>query len=325
MRSTKKVVALAAVLALAGAACGDDDDTETSAGTQADAVTTAAPAGNATTTAAAGGGGGGASGGECSQVQGGGATVEALRAKGNVVVGTKFDQPLFGQQNPGTGDVEGFDVEMAKRIACGIFGPDDLDSRVEFVETPSKVRESSIIDGKVDMVVATYTINDARKQQVDFAGPYYVAGQDILVASDNDTITGVADLNGKKVCSVTGSTSITNVQTQAPQADLSITFDKYGDCVAALLDGRVEAVTTDNVILLGFVADNPDDVKLVGQTFTEEPYGIGLKLGDTEFRTFVNDVLEESFADGSYATAWEETVEPGTGQAAPEPPAVDRY
>src|SRR5205085_11695441 len=120
----------------------------------------------------------------------------SLSDKGKIVVGTKFDQPLFGQRNPSTGAIEGFDVEIAKIIARKLFG-NDITGKIEFVETPSKIRETAIQDGRVDLVVATYTINDTRKQQVDFAGPYYIAGQDIMVRKDENGIHGVTDLNGR--------------------------------------------------------------------------------------------------------------------------------
>jgi glutamate transport system substrate-binding protein len=252
-----------------------------------------------------------------------GTTMATIQSKGKLVVGTKFDQPLFGLKNPTNNQVEGFDVEIAKIVARAIFGS-DITNKVEYQEATSKVREDVIKDGKVDIVVATYTINDARKQVVDFAGPYYVAGQDILVKKANTTITGVDSLAGKKVCTVQGSTSLTNVQKSAPQADVSITFDKYSLCVEALKDGRVEAVTTDNVILLGFINDDPANLKLVNKPFTTEPYGIGLKKDDTAFRTFVNDTLDKAYKDGSWKKAWDDTAGK-TGQAAPTPPPVNRY
>ncbi len=202
-----------------------------------------------------------------------GTTMARLQAAGKMKVGTKFDQNLFGLKNPLTGSIEGFDVEMAKIVAQGIFGGtlDDAARHIEFVETPSNVREISIQEGKVDMVAATYTINATRKQVVDFAGPYYVSGQDIMVKKDDNSIKSVTDLNGKKVCSVQGSTSLTNVKAKAPQADLSITFDLYSKCAEALKDGRVQAETTDAGILLGLVKDNKDIFKLVGNPFTTPP------------------------------------------------------
>ncbi|MGY1822824.1 glutamate ABC transporter substrate-binding protein [Geodermatophilus sp. SYSU D00079] len=250
-----------------------------------------------------------------------GTTMAELNEAGSITIGTKYDQPGFGLLNP-DGVPEGFDVEIAKIVAAelGIAAED-----IEWTETVSANREPFIQNGQVDMVVATYTINDTRKQVVDFAGPYYVAGQDIMVAAGNpESIQGPEDLAGKTVCSVEGSTPAQNIRDNYPQANL-VTYDVYSKCADDLANGNVQAVTTDNVILTGLVAGNPEGFELVGNPFTEEPYGIGLALGDTEFRTFINDVLEESFEDGRWADAWDRTAGAITGEEAPEPPTVDRY
>jgi glutamate transport system substrate-binding protein len=251
-----------------------------------------------------------------------GTTMARLADAGTVTIGTKYDQPGFGLLNPNTNQPEGFDVEIAKLIAAKLgIAADDI----TFVETVSANRESFIQNGQVDLVVATYTINDTRKQLVDFAGPYYVAGQDIMVAKGNPLgIKGPDDLAGHNVCSVEGSTPAQNIRDNYPQAQLTL-FDVYSKCADALTNGQVDAVTTDNVILTGLVAGNKEGFELVGNPFTEEPYGIGLKLGDTEFRNFVNDVLEESFDNGDWADAWDRTAGEISGQDAPEPPKVDRY
>jgi glutamate transport system substrate-binding protein len=249
-----------------------------------------------------------------------GTTMARLKEAGTVTVGTKFDQPLFGLKNL-EGNPEGFDVEIAKLIAgeMGIAA-----DKVKFTESVSANREPFIQQDKVDFVVATYTINDERKQVVDFAGPYYVAGQDIMVAKGNpEGIAGPEDLAGKKVCSVTGSTPAENIRTNYPDAQLT-EFDVYSKCAEALKNGQVQAVTTDNVILLGLISQDPEAFELVGKPFTEEPYGIGLKKGDTEFRNFINDTLEKAFQDGRWLAAWDATA----GKVAtdkPTPPAVDRY
>ena len=250
-----------------------------------------------------------------------GTTMAELNEKGSVTVGTKFDQPGFGLLNP-SGEPEGFDVEIAKIIAAelGI----EADS-IEFVETVSANREPFIQNGQVDFVVATYTINDKRKEVVDFAGPYYQAGQDIMVAKGNpEGIEGPEDLAGKTVCSVEGSTPAEKIRTDYPEAQL-VTYDVYSKCADDLKNGNVQAVTTDNVILTGLIAGSPDDFELVGNPFTEEPYGVGLAKGDDEFRAFINDVLEQSFEDGSWEEAWDRTAGAISGQEAPEPPAIDRY
>jgi glutamate transport system substrate-binding protein len=268
--------------------------------------------------ACGGGDGGGQAGGGPSFPEG--STMARLQQAGKVRVGTKFDQPLFGQKNL-EGNLEGFDVEIAKIIA-GELGIQP--SGIEWVESVSANREPFIQQGKVDYVVATYTINDKRKQVVDFAGPYYVAGQDIMVKKGNPLgIKGPDDLAGKKVCSVTGSTPAENIRTNYPQAKLT-EFDVYSKCAEALKNDQVEAVTTDNVILLGLISQDPESFELVGKKFTKEPYGIGVKKGDTQFRNFINDVLEKTYKDGRWQKAWEATA----GKVATEqatPPQVDRY
>ncbi len=250
-----------------------------------------------------------------------GTTMAELAEAGTLTVGTKYDQPGFGLRNP-QGVPEGFDVEIAKIIAAELgIAPEDI----QWTETVSQNREPFIQNGQVDMVVATYTINDARKQVIDFAGPYYVAGQDIMVAAGNpEGIQGPEDLAGKAVCSVEGSTPAENIRTNYPEAQL-VTYDAYSKCADDLRNGNVVAVTTDNVILTGFVAGDPEAFELVGNPFTEEPYGIGIPKGDDEFRTFINDTLEQAYEDGTWAAAWDRTVGAITGEEAPEPPAVDRY
>jgi glutamate transport system substrate-binding protein len=250
-----------------------------------------------------------------------GTTMAELSKAGAITVGTKFDQPGFGLLNP-DGVPEGFDVEIAKIVAAELgIAPEGI----QWVETVSANREPFIQNGQVDIVVATYTINDARKEVVDFAGPYYEAGQDIMVAKGNPlAIQGPDDLGGKNVCSVEGSTPAENIRTNYPEAQLTL-FDVYSKCADALTNGQVDAVTTDNVILLGLVAGNPEGFELVGKPFTKEPYGIGLAKGDQPFRDFINDVLEQSYEDGSWAAAWDRTAGAISGLEAPEPPAVDRY
>ena len=247
-----------------------------------------------------------------------GSTMAELAQAGEITIGTKFDQPLFGVVGP-DGIPVGFDVEIAKMIASEL-GIADED--INWVETVSGNREPFIQDGRVDIVVATYTINDDRKQVVDFAGPYYEAGQSLMVRADDDSISGPEDLAGKTVCSVDGSTPAGTIQSDYPEAELR-TFANYSDCLDPLRRGQVDALTTDNVILAGYVDESPDDFKVVGEPFTQEPYGIGLAKGDDEFRNWINDVLEESYEDGRWVEAWEATA--GTVLPTPEPPAVDRY
>ncbi|WP_022894781.1 glutamate ABC transporter substrate-binding protein [Agromyces subbeticus] len=245
-----------------------------------------------------------------------GSTMETLAEAGTITVGTKFDQPLFGLKGP-SGAPEGFDVEIAKIIAGELGIAED---KIEWVETVSANREPFIQNGDVDIVVATYTINDKRKEVVSFAGPYYLAGQSILTLADNDDIKSEEDLVGQPVCSVTGSTPAANLKELGAEV---LETDTYTNCLEPLRSGQVVAVSTDNVILAGLAAQNEGEFKVVGKPFTEEPYGIGLALEDTEFRDWINDVLEEAYEDGRYEEAWESTA----GAVLPfvEPPAVDRY
>ncbi len=247
-------------------------------------------------------------------------TLDKIKNEGRVIVGTKYDQPLFGLNNPATGQLEGFDTEMGRLLALYLLGDKN---KVQFVETVSKNREAFLQEGKVEAVIATYTINDERKQQVGFAGPYYVAGQDIMVRKDNDSIKSVQDLNGKKVATVSGSTSEKNVREQAPQAQVQL-YDTYSQAAEALADGRADAESTDNVILLGLISQRPDDFKLVGNPFTQEPYGIGVPKDDVVFRNVVNDFLQQIYDNGDWKKAYEATAGK-VDEKTPEPPAINRY
>lgn len=246
-----------------------------------------------------------------------GTTMAALNEAGTITIGTKFDQPLFGLVGP-DGTPVGFDVEIGTLIAAKLgIAPDDI----TWTEAISKNREPFIQSGEVDIVVATYTINDTRKEVVSFAGPYYSAGQDILVLEGNpEGITGIDDLAGVNVCSVTGSTSEANL---IAAGAIVLPAAGYGDCLEPLRTGAVVAVSTDNVILAGLADQNAGEFEVVNNPFTEEPYGIGLALEDDVFRDWINDVLEESYDDGSWEAAWESTA--GAVLDLPTPPAVDRY
>jgi glutamate transport system substrate-binding protein len=246
-------------------------------------------------------------------------TMAKLSSAGKIVIGTKFDQPLFGQKGL-DGKPVGFDVEIGKLIAAKLGIPAD---KIEWVETVSANREQFIKQGKVDMIVATYTINDKRKTEVDFAGPYYEAGQALMVNKDNTTITKPEDVKGKNVCSVTGSTPAATIVEK--YGAVLVPAATYSACLEPLRNKQVEAITTDNVILAGFVAKEPDAFKLASdETFTKEPYGIGLKKDDTAFRMWINDQLEAFDKDGSYKKAWEDTAGEVI-KTAPALPTIDRY
>jgi glutamate transport system substrate-binding protein len=247
---------------------------------------------------------------------GGGGGSEA----GKITIGTKFDQPGLGLKNP-DGKMSGFDVDVATYVAGELgFKPEDI----EWKESPSGQRETLIQNDQVKFIAATYSITDARKEKVDFAGPYLITGQSLLVRADNTDITGAESLqNNKKLCSVSGSTPAQRIKDKYPGVQLQ-QYDTYSACVEALKNGAVDAVTTDEVILAGYAAQTPGAFKVVGGTFSEEKYGIGLKKDDTELRTKVNDAIEKMEKDGAWKTAFDKNLGPA-GITAPTPPAVDRY
>jgi glutamate transport system substrate-binding protein len=233
-----------------------------------------------------------------------GSTMAAIQAQGFITVGVKDDQPGFGFKDPVSGTWSGYDIEMAKLTAAGIFGgdPRKVAGKIHFVPVISADRESFIESGRVDLVIATYTITSERKQFVDFAGPYFRAHQDIMVKAGDASIKSVADLNGRDVCTVKGSTSYQNLRTAAPHAQLTL-LDIYSACAHELAAGRVEAVTTDNVILAGLVHQYGFIFKLLNSPFSDEPYGIGLKKGDELFRAFLNQRLITLDDDGDNTLA----------------------
>ena len=244
-------------------------------------------------------------------------TIAAVRERGTLVVGTKFDQPLFGVRDPATGVMSGFDVEIARIVARRVFGS-TIARNLRFVETPSKTRESALTTGAVDLVVATYSITPERDTVVDFAGPYSTSGQSLLTRSADTSIGGVDDLAGRRVCTVNGSTSATVLAAKAPTA-LPVLLDTYSACVAALQAGSVDAVTTDEGILLGYVATDPSGLRLAGRPFTTEYYGIGIAQGDRVLARKIDAALTASFEDGTWRRAWKRTI--GTsGAPVPDPP-----
>lgn len=246
-----------------------------------------------------------------------GTTMAQLNKAGKMKFGVKFDQPGIGFREPGADAPTGFDIEIAKIIAAKL-GIDP--ENIEWTETVSKNREPFLQNGTVDMVAASYSITDERRGVVGQAGPYYVTGQQLLVRKDDDSINGPDDLSGKKVCSVTGSTSIATVEEKYGAQPAP--FATYSECVQNLLNSQVDAVTTDGAILLGYAAQNPDELKVVGDAFSEERYGIGYKKDDAAMCEFLNTTLQEAFDDGSWKVAFDKTLG-GSGDEAPEPPKLD--
>jgi len=233
-----------------------------------------------------------------------------------IKVGIKYDQPGLGLKEP-DGSFSGFDVDVATYVAKELgYEPD----QIEFVETKSADRENALARGDVKFIAATYSINDERAKKVDFAGPYLLAHQDLLVKADSD-ITEGTDLNGKNLCSVTGSTSAQNVKDEiAPKANLK-ELSGYSECVSGLQSGSVDALTTDDSILAGFAAQEQykGQFKLAGLKLSNENYGIGVKKGDTETVNKVNAALEKMVSDGSWDTAVKENFGPAGYKNEPAP------
>jgi glutamate transport system substrate-binding protein len=216
-------------------------------------------------------------------------TFDAITERGGINIGIREDQPGLGYLDPTTGERVGFDVDIARWVAASLgYGEDDI----TYTAVPSANREQAIINGDIDYMVGSYSITPARQEQISFAGPYFVTGQGLLVAADNEDIAGPDDLAGQTVCSVTGSTSIQRIRDEHPDAE-TVEFDTYSQCIEAINSGQVQAVTTDEAILLGYAAQAPDELKIVGEPFSEERYGIGLALGDTALQEYINTMLTD--------------------------------
>ena len=222
---------------------------------------------------------------------------------GKIRIGIKFDQPGLGFKKSGT--YVGFDVDVARYIARDMGYSDD---QIVWKEAPSKQREAMIQNGDVDMILATYSITEERKNAVDFAGPYFVAGQDLMVRRGDRSIRGPEDLNGKRLCSVTGSTSAKTVKERFANEVQLMEQPGYAECATALFSGIVDAVTTDDIILAGLAAASRGKLEVVGKPFTEEYYGVGIRKGDRALARKIDAAINEMVADG----AWERAVRDNT-------------
>jgi glutamate transport system substrate-binding protein len=244
-------------------------------------------------------------------------TLEGRADDGSLTVGIRFDQPGLAQRRI-DGKFVGFDVDVAKYIA-GQLGVDE--KKITWVEARSADREKMIISRAVDFVVATYSITDKRKQQVAFAGPYFETGQGVLVRYTEEEITGPDSLNGKNLCSVTGSTSAQKVESEFAKGVKLVEYGQYSDCVTALLAGNVDAVTTDEVILAGFAAANPELLKVVGPKFSTERYGVGLPKDDLKGRADVNAAIAKMISSGEWAKSFTRNIGE-SGVEVPKPPQL---
>ncbi|MFD7236603.1 glutamate ABC transporter substrate-binding protein [Streptomyces syringium] len=247
-------------------------------------------------------------------------TWRKAKNRGHLVVGAKEDQPYLGEKDPASGAYSGFDIEIARMMSASLgFDP----KTIVFRTIASANRETALQNGQIDYYVGTYTINDLRKRQVGFAGPYYIAGQSLLVRAKDSDIDGPQDLDGEKVCSAAGSTPLQRIEREYPKAD-AVAYDTYSICVDNLLSLQVDAVTTDDSILMGYAAKVPAELKVVGKPFSKEPYGIGVPRADNALRFALDDALVAHEKNGDWKKAYDATLGL-SGVPAPPPPPVDRY
>ena len=242
-----------------------------------------------------------------------GSTMAKLQDAGEITIGVKYDVPPFGFKNPRSNAIEGFDIDIGKAIAA------DLGVTPKFIEAISDNRIPFLKDGTADLILSTMTINAERDEEIDFSEPYFIARGRILVKESNNEIKGVKDLAGKEVCTVLGSTYEETLKKQAPTAKRRL-VDTYSECLELIQNGAVEAESTDDVILTGHIIQD-DSLKLVGEPLTTEPYGAGIKEGDTAFQEFVNESIQRFKDDGRWARTYEKWIGRYTGEDQ-EPPTM---
>ncbi|MFC7329588.1 glutamate ABC transporter substrate-binding protein [Marinactinospora rubrisoli] len=245
--------------------------------------------------------------------------VQKAEEEGTLTIGIKFDQPGLGLREP-DGSYTGFDVDVARYVAQQLGVSED---NIEFVETTSQNRETFLEQGQVDLVLASYSITEERQERVSFGGPYYVAQQDILVRDGEDEIQSVEDLEGRTLCSASGSRSAFNV-TETMEIDAQLReAGSYSECLELLSGGGVDAVTTDDTILAGYAAQQPGEFQIVGDKFSEERYGVGMPLGDTETCEAVNAAIAAMYEDGEAETLLENNFGEANFEYATELPEAE--
>jgi len=244
-----------------------------------------------------------------------GTRMKELTESGEITIGVKYDQPGIGFKGAADDIPIGFDPEIGKILAASLGIAAD---GITWKETISDNREPFLESGEVDLVIASYSITDERRAIVGQAGPYYITGQQLMVKADSD-IASLDDVEGTEVCSVTGSTSLDNIEAEGatPRG-----FDTYSECVDQVLNGTVDAMTTDGAILLGYVAENPEELKVVVDPFSEERYGVGYSPDSPEMCQWISDTIGEAYDSGDWETAFEATLGE-SGVETPEPPEFD--
>jgi aspartate/glutamate/glutamine transport system substrate-binding protein len=234
-----------------------------------------------------------------------GPSVQAIKSKGEILIAVRSNLTGFGIVNPATYEVQGLDPDIGRQIAT------ELGVKVRFVEPPDADRVAYLESGKADLVISAFTITQEREKRIDFSVPYYRAGQSLMVRRGS-SVQSVGDLNGKKVCTGDGSSSAKTLKQVAPQAT-QVLFKRYADAAQALVAGTCEAVSTDDVILIGLIATTPD-TELRGAPFTDEPLGIGVKKGRQDLVALVNGVLQKMKSDGRLKALYDRHIRPFTGR-----------
>jgi glutamate transport system substrate-binding protein len=234
-----------------------------------------------------------------------GTTMAKLQDKGEIAIGVKYDVAPFGFKNPQSGEIEGFDVDVANAVAA------ELGVKPKIIEAISDNRIPFLKDGTADLILSTMTINAERDQEIDFSEPYFIARGSILIKKSDTSIKGIEDLGGKSVCTALGSTYEETLKKQAPKAKRRL-VDGYSECLELIQNGAVDAISTDDAILSGMIKQD-DSLKLVGKPLTTEPYGAGIKEGDKAFQEFVNEAIQKFKDDGRWAKTYEKWVGQYTG------------
>jgi glutamate transport system substrate-binding protein len=246
-----------------------------------------------------------------------GSTMERIKKRGQLIVAEALDAPLLSQQDPAKPDqVSGFDADLAEALATYIIGKPN----VKIVPPATETREALLANGTVDVVFNTYTITPERAQQVDFAGPYFSSGLAIAVKTGTKDIKTVDDLDGKTVIVGANTPAVTAVPEKAPNAKI-VTFGTDPQAVQALTQGRGDAYVQD-ITLLASDAQTNKEITVVGNPFTSEPYGIGLKHDDSQMKSFVNDWLKKIQANGTWAKIWKNSLGTVVQGDAPTPPEI---
>lgn len=254
-----------------------------------------------------------------------GSSMERIQKSSKLRVGVPFNQPGFGVKTANDLEPQGFDIEMSKLVAQGIFGgiANDASQHIQYVDTVASNRETFLQNGSVDIVIASYPVTEARKRLVDFAGPYYVSHGDVLLKSDARAVQKLSDLNGRNICAKAGSSLIAALKSKAPQVNI-VPAETYGQCTQQLTDGKTEGIISDEVVLAGLMQTSNGATRVLGVPFSDDPYGIGLPKGDDALRAFLNDRIEAIERNGDWAKSYTKTLGQ-LGLAVPNPPVIDRY